>query len=177
MMKKIIIILITIVLIFLILPIIKIDKNNKLMFISYSEDISKYEDYTCYHESVSYLEKKDISIKKFNIKKFLMFYLFSLEYEKGNLCDTEYLLEESYIIKFINEAEIIDNSSNIDIKKLVEGKKAIVGNTRYIGNDYEAFINYKLDGKEEIMYIFYQDDLLIIQVGNPDETTKFIAYK
>lgn len=177
MMKKIIIVLITIVLIFLILPIIKIDKNNKLMFISYSEDISKYEDYTCYHESVSYLEKKDISIKKFNIKKFLMFYLFSLEYEKGNLCDTEYLLEESYITKFINEAEIIDNSSNIDIKKLVEGKKAIVGNTRYIGNDYEAFINYKLDGKEEIMYIFYQDDLLIIQVGNPDEKTKFIAYK
>ena len=39
----------------------------------------------------------------------------------------------------------------------IEGKKAIVGNTRYIGNDYEAFINYKLDGKEEIMYIFYQD--------------------
>jgi len=94
--KKVIICLIIITLILLIIPLIKIDKNNKLMFISYNDDISKYEDYTCYHESVSYLKEKDISIKKYNIKKFLIFYLFSLEYEKGNLCDTEYLLEESY---------------------------------------------------------------------------------
>jgi hypothetical protein len=147
------------------------------MFISYSDDISKYEDYTCYHESVSYLEKKDISIKKFNIRKFLIFYLFTLEYEKGNLCDTEYLLEESYITKFINEAEITYNSNNIDIKELIKGKTTIVSNTRYLGNDYETSIGYKLDGKYEIMYIFYVDDLLIIQVGSPDESTKFIAYK
>lgn len=177
-MKKIIIISsITVILFLLFLPIIKIDKNNKLMFISYSDDISKYEDYTCYHESVSYLEKKDISIKKFNIRKFLIFYLFTLEYEKGNLCDTEYLLEESYITKFINEAEITYNSNNIDIKELIKGKTAIVSNTRYLGNDYETSISYKLDGKYEIMYIFYVDDLLIIQVGSPDESTKFIAYK
>ena len=147
------------------------------MFISYSDDISKYEDYTCYHESISYLEKKDISIKKFNIKKFLIFYLFSLEYEKGNLCDNEYLLEESYIENFIENAQIMDNSNNINIEKLIESKTAIVGNTRYLGNDYETYINYKLDGKEEIMYIFYKDDLLVIQIGYPDETTKFIAYK
>lgn len=176
-MKKIIIFLIIIILVFLILPIIKIDKNNKLMFISYSDDISKYEDYTCYHESISYLEKKDISIKKFNIKKFLIFYLFSLEYEKGNLCDNEYLLEESYIENFIENAQIMDNSNNINIEKLIESKTAIVGNTRYLGNAYETYINYKLDGKEEIMYIFYKDDLLVIQIGYPDETTKFIAYK
>lgn len=176
-MKKIIILIITIILFLILLPHIKIYKDNKLMYISYSDDISEYEDNLCYHESVSYYEKKDISIKKIDYKKYFIFYLFTLEYEKGNLCNTEYLLEEEYIYNFINNAEIIDNENNIDIKKLIEGKTAIIGNKRYLGNDYEAYINYKLDNKEEVMYIFYVDDLLVIQVGYPDETTKFIAYK
>ena len=36
---------------------------------------------------------------------------------------------------------------------------------------------YKLDGRSEELYIFYLDDLLIIQVGNPDDGLKFIAYE
>lgn len=181
-MKKRIIIIISsiiflLVLILFLLPFIKIDTGSKLMYISYSDYINEYEDNLCYHESVSYYEKKDISITSIDIEKFLIFYLFNIEYEKGNLCDTEYLLEEEYIENFINNAEIIDNPENIDIESLIEGKTAIVGNTRYLGNDYETFIDYKIDGKDEVMYVFYEDDLLIIQVGYPDETTKFIAYK
>ena len=174
---SVIIFILIITLILIAIPFIKIDKGNKLIFISYSDDISKYETYTCYHESISYNEKKDISIKRFDIKKYFIFYLFTLEYEKGNLCSTEWQLEEEYITNFINNAELIENKNNLDIEKLIEGKKAIVRNTRYIDNDYNTSIIYKLDGKEDIMYIFYQDDLLILQVGSPDETTKFIAYK
>ena len=179
-MKKIVIIIsimIILLIVLLSLPYISINKDNKLIYISYSDNISKYEDYTCYHESVSYNEKKNISIVDININKYFIFYVISLEYKKGNLCETEYLLEESYIKDFIDRAEIIDNSKNINIKKLIEGKNPIIGNTKYLGNDYETSIEYKLDDKYEIMYIFYEDDLLIIQVGNPDETTKFIAYK
>jgi len=179
-MKKIVIIIsliIVLLILFLCLPYIPINKNNKLIYISYNGDISKYEDYTCYHENVSYNEKKNISIVDININKYFIFYIITLEYEKGNLCETEYLLEESYIKDFIEHAQIIDNSKNINLKKLIEGKKAIVGNTKYLGNDYETRIEYKLNDVEETMYIFYQDDLLIIQVGSPDESTKFIAYK
>ena len=179
-MKKIVIIisLIIILLIALLsLPYISINRGNKLIYISYNNDISKYEDYTCYHESVSYNKKKNISIVDINTNKYFIFYVISLEYKKGNLCESEYLLEESYIKNFIDRAEIIDNSKNISIEALIKGKKPIIGNIRYSGNDYQTSIEYKLDGKYEIMYIFYKDNLLIIQVGNPDETTKFIAYK
>lgn len=178
--KRIVIILIsTIILlsILFILPLIKIDKNNKLIFISYRDDISEFEDDFCYHESITYYKKRDISIKEFNIKKYFIFYLYSLEYEKGNLCETEWQLEEEYITNFINNAEITYNPSDINIEALIKDKTPVVSNTRYLGNDYETVINYKLDNKYEEMYIFYKDDLLIIQVGNPDETTKFIAYK
>ena len=175
--KKLIIFLIILLSILFLLPLIKIDKNNKLMFISYSDDISKFEDQLCYHESITYYKKRDISIKKFNIKKYFIFYLYILEYEKGNLCKTEWQLEEEHITNFINNAEIKDNEHNISIKDLIKDKTPVVSNIRYLGNDYEISISYKLDNKYEEMYIFYKDDLLIIQVGNPDETTKFIAYK
>ena len=163
--------------ILILLPLIKIDNGETLKFISYSDDISKYETYTCYHESVSYNQKEDISITSFGIKKHFIFYFFNLEYEKGNLCDTEWQLEEEYIKNFINNAEIIENKENIDVKSLIEGKTAIVSNTRYLNHDYDTSIVFKLNNKYDIMYIFYQDGLLILQVGSPDETTKFIAYK
>lgn len=159
------------------LPYISINKGNKLIYISYNEDFSNYEDYTCYHESVSYNKKKNISITDIDIKKYFIFYKITLKYEKGNLCESEYLLEEDYIKRFINEAEIISNPNNIDLKDLIKDKEAVVGNKRYFGNNYESYIEYKLDDKYETMYVFYEENLLIIQVGNPDETIKFIAYK
>ena len=179
--KKIIIVSIIflfIILLFILIPYIKIDTGSKIIHLKYNDYIDEeYEENMCYHESVSYVKSKDISINKINIEKKFIFYLFTLEYVKGNLCDSEYLLEESYIENFINNAEITYNSHNLDIEKLIEEKTPIVGNTRYTGNDYNTFINFKLNGRYEVMYIFYKDDLLIFQVGSPDETTKFIAYK
>lgn len=179
--KKIIIvgiIILFIILLFILISQIKIDTGSKIMYLKYNDYLDEeYEDNMCYHESVSYVKSKDISVNKISIEKKFIFYLFTLEYVEGNLCDTEYVLEESYIKNFINNAEITYNSHNLDIKKLIEGKTAMVSNTRYTGNEYNTFINYKLDGRYEIMYIFYKDDLLVLQVGYPDESTKFIAYK
>jgi hypothetical protein len=100
-----------------------------------------------------------------------------MEYEEGNYCDTQFVLEEDYIRDFLARAEIEENVNNLDIAKLIEGKEAIVGNTRYLGNDYENAIFYVLDGKYEELYVFYVDDLLVIQVGSPDESPKYIAYR
>lgn len=178
--KKIIIfmfIILVIVIILLTLPLITIDNNNKIMYLSFKEDFSKYEEVTCYDDGMSYYKEKDITIKNINIEKKFIYYLTTLEYVDGNLCASEFIMEEDYMDKFLSRAEILSNEKNIDIKKLIEGKTPILKNKRYNGNDYEISIEYKLDGKEEIMYIFYQDNLLVIQVGLSDEGPKFIAYR
>ena len=179
--KKVLIVLVTVVLlisfILVVLPNIVIYDDNEVTFISYSDDISRFGDVGCYDESYYYYEDLDISIYNFEVEKKGFLYFITLEYEEGNICETEYVLEESYIKKFLSDAVIEENNNNIDLEKLISNKKAIIGNTKYFGNEYDNAIYYTLDGKENVMYIFYVDDLLVIQVGYSDEGPKFIAYK
>lgn len=158
-------------------PNIEFKKNNKLYYFTYSDNTDEWDMNLCYDESYSYNEKRDISVSGWEYKKFLFFKLFILDYKEGNVCATEYLLEDSYVKRVINEAEIIDNSNNINLEELIKGKEAIVGNTKYYSKDEKIELYYILDGKEEEMFIFYVDDLLVIQVGLSDEGPKFIAYK
>lgn len=161
----------------IIYPFIEFTHNGKLIRLSYSDDLTKYEENASYDETFFYYEKRDISLKTFDIKKFLCFHVISMGYVNGNLADTQFLLEEKYIENFLENAKITENEKNIDLAKLIEGKTAIVDSKRYIGNDYETAIYYELDGKEDVMYIFYIDDLLVLQIGYSDEGPKFIAYK
>lgn len=168
----------------LIYPRLEFFKNDYFYITSYSkgwidsEDLEKLEQEMCYDESYSYYKNKDISIIKWEYNNFLFFRWFKIEYEEGNVCEAEYLLEESYIENFIKNAEIITNEDNVNLAKLIEGKTPIVGNTRYPWNDNYLYIEYKLDGKYMDMYISTNEDgLLVIQVGLSDEGPKFIAYK
>lgn len=161
----------------LIYPTVEIQTKDKLIAFRYSDDITEFESELSYNESYTYYAEKDISIKDYDFKHFLFFHVITMEYIEGNYCDTQFVLEEDYIKDFLERAEINYNDSNLDIAKLIEGKEAIIGNTRYLVNDYENAIFYVLDGKYEEMYVFYADDLLIIQVGSPDESPKYIAYK
>lgn len=158
-------------------PTIEIQTDNKLIAFRYSDDISEFETEVSHNESYFYYAERDISISGVDTKKFLFFYVLIMEYEEGNYCDTEFLLEEEYIEKFLNHATIEYNKDDLDIAQLIEGKTAIVGNTRYTGNDYKKSIDYILDGKHETLFVFYVDDLLVMQVGMPDEGPKFIAYQ
>lgn len=158
-------------------PMVEFYKGDKLYVFTYKEDWSEWEENMCYNESYSYNEERDISIHGWEFKEFLFFKWFVLDYKEGNVCDTEYLLEKEYIERVIKEAEIIDNEDNIDLEELIKGRNAIVGNKRYLGNEYDVGMTYKLDDKYEILYIFYLDDLLVIQVGNSDEGPKYIAYE
>lgn len=173
-MKKIIIV---IILLFIIYPFIEIKKENKIYKFSYSESYGEFEENLCYSESYSYNEKRDISIYNWDVKKFLFFKILVLEFKEGNVCETEYYLEHDYILNFIENAEIEENEWNIDVAKLIENKEPIESNTRYTGNEYDKSIYYKLDGKYEVMYIFNKDDLVIFQIGYSDEGPKYIAYK
>ena len=172
-----IVFVIIIIICLIIFPFVEIDTGDKIIKFSYSDDISKYEENPCYGENYFYNEEKDVSIYYFTFYEFLFFHVFVLEYEEGNICDSEYLLEEEYISNFLNNAVITSNSNNIDLGSLIIGKTPVVSNKKYYGNDYETFIEYELDEKYQIMYIFYVDDLLVIQVGLSDEGPKFIAYK
>lgn len=174
---SIIIVTVIVGLFLLIFPTVEIQKEDKLIAFRYTDDITEFESEISYNESYVYYADRDITITDFNFKKFLFFHVISMEYEEGNYCDTQFVLEEDYIRDFLERAEIEENVNNMDIATLIEGKEAIVGNTRYLGNDYENAIFYVLDGKHEELYVFYVDDLLVIQVGSPDEDPKYIAYK
>ena len=174
-------IVVTVVLVFalflIVYPLIELDTGTKLIRCSYTGDFSEYEKNQSYHELYCYYEKKDVSIRSFDVKNFLFFHTITMEYIKGDFRETQFLLPEAYVEKFLKEAKIIENPKNIQLAALIQGKEAIVGNKRYLGNDYENVIFYKLDGKYEEMYVFYIDELLVVQVGSPDELPKYIAYK
>ena len=183
-MKKKIFIFITILLIivlfisYLSLPLFEFRNDNKLYVFTRKESFGEFEENQCYGENVSYNKKRNISITSWDMKELpLGIYMLTLEYEDGNLCDYEYILEEEYILSVIEKAEITDNSSNINLEELIFGREAVVGNKRYLGNEYDRAMYYILDGRYEVLYIFYVDDLLVIQVGYPDEGPRFIAYK
>lgn len=176
-MKVILIVVVLLAIALIIYPNIKIDTGDRLIVCNYTGDFSEYEQNQSYNEVYCYNEEHDVSIYTFDVKNFLFFHVISMEYVEGDVRETEFILEESYITNFLENAEIKYNDNNIDLAKLIEGKDAIVGNTRYLGNDYTNGIFYVLDGKHEEMYVFYVEDLLVIQVGSPDELPKFIAYK
>lgn len=158
-------------------PFIEIDNGKKLIICSYSDDISEFEENPSYNELYFYNEERDISVKTFDFKKFLFFHIIELGYIKGDARKTEFVLDEAYINDWIENAVITDNSDNIDLKKLIGDKTAVVGNKRYTTDDSKSAVFFELHGKEDEMYIFYVDDLLVIQVGSPDESPKYIAYK
>ena len=158
-------------------PFIKIDTGNKLIICNFDGDFSEYDINHSYNEIYCYNEERDISIKNFEVNNFLFFYTVSMDYIKGDFRKMQFVLPESYIEDFLNNAEIIENENNIQLASLIEGKTAVISDKKYSGNDYTNMIFYKLNGKEEEMSIFTVGDLLVIQVGSPDELPKFIAYK
>jgi len=158
-------------------PRIEFKKDGKLYVCSFSDDFSRFEENASYNEIYFYNEKHDVSLKTFDVKNFLCFYLFTFEYEEGDMRESMFMLEEEYIDYWLKNAKITDNSENLDIAALIKGKKAIVSNKRYHGNEYDKAIFYELDGKYDEMYVFECDGLTVIQVGSPDECPKYIAYK
>lgn len=165
-------------------PNIEFYSNNHLYMMSYvknfedSEDFKELEQETCYDESYSYNKKRDISITNWEYKKILFFKWFKVSYKEGNVCATEYLLEESYIKYFLENAQIKENEDKIDLSKLIEGKQAIVANKRYPWNDNHSYIGYVLDGNYMEMFISTtKDGMIVIQVGLSDEGPKYIVYK
>ena len=60
-------------------------------------------------------KKRNISIKNWEYNNFLFFKWFKINYQDGNICATEFLLKESYIKNFLENAQIKSNDDNIDL--------------------------------------------------------------
>lgn len=176
---KIIILTIAIVItsLLIVFPFIEIDTGEQLICCSYTGDFSKYDKNHSYNELYCYSEEHDISISNFDVNNFLFFYTITMDYIEGDFRESQFVLPETYITNFIENAEIKENTNKINIAELIENKTAIVGNTQYSGNDYTNGIFYYLDGKHEELYVFKHNNLIVIQVGSPDELPKYIAYK
>lgn len=178
---SIIIITLTVLLIY---PKIEFYKDGYLYMMGYSSPFDKSEDFEeleqemCYDESYSYNKKRNISINGWDYKGFLFFKWFKIKYVEGNVCETEFVLEESYIEHFLKNAIIDEESDIVDLANLIKNKEAIIANKRYPWNDNYKWIGYTLDDEYKDMFISYNEEgLLIIQVGLGDEGPKFIAYK
>ena len=164
--------------VYFIYPTIEFTKDNKLYVMTFKEDWLEWEENMCYDESYSYNKKRDISIYDWKLKARGPFKYFILEFKKGNVCASEYILEEEYIERVIKEAKIVENKDGVKLSKLIKNKEAIVGNTRYPWNDNHHYIGYELDGEYKEMYVSKNEEgLLIIQINNSDEGPKYIAYK
>ena len=161
---------------------IKITNGDEIRYISLNSDVIRDEDniQTCYDDGVIYDYNKDISITSFEYKKVLFLYFHTIKFEDGNICELEYYIDEEEILNIINNGEIVNNEDNVDLKNLIKDKKAIVGNKKYIPLDWDKDTNlilYKIDGEYKEIIIFYIDNLLVIEIGLPDEGPKYIAYE
>lgn len=164
---------------FLIYPHIEFQKNGHLIACRYSDDISEFEDEVSLDECYTYDADRDITITGFDFHKILCFYVLILDYEEGNLIETQYILEEDYIRDFLKNAVIEENPNQVDLAALIEGKTAVVSNTRYVPQDDDTYaaIFYTLHEEYQVMFVYESNGLLVIQVGYPDEGPKYIAYQ
>ena len=166
-------------------PSIEFKKNNKLYLFGYGTDELKTSDFKelesdimCYDESYIYNLRRNISIKGWEFKNILFFNYFVIDYVDGFKCANEFVAEEGFIDNFLNNAKIIENNDNVDLRELIKGKKQIESNKRYPWSDDASSIYYELDGEENEMHIYTNEEgLLIIQVGNCDEGPKYLVYK
>ena len=158
---------------------IKITSGNEIRYISLNVDISWIEEdsVTCYDDGYTYLKKKDISIKNIDIKKVGFLYYHTLKFEKGNVCDYEFYIEEKDFLYMITKGEIVENEDKLDLPKMIKGKEAIVGNTRYPWEDNHKYVGLNINGEYKEIYVTERDGLVVIQIGNSDEGPKYIAYK
>lgn len=166
-----------VILILFVYPQIEFKKDGKFYACRLSEVFSEFEENASYNELYFYNEKHDVSLRNFEVKNFLFFYLFSFDYIEGDFRETQFMLEETYIEHWLKNAVIEENSANINIAEIIENKTAIVSNKKYSGNKYDQSITYVLDGKSETLYVFDIEGLTVIQVGSPDECPKYIAYQ
>ncbi|MBR3786664.1 MAG: hypothetical protein IKJ77_09675 [Firmicutes bacterium] len=171
----------------LIYPHITIQTEDKLIACRYSDDISGFETEVSPDENYTYWAERDVTWSGFHFRKFGPFYVLVFDIEEGNTIASKYVLDQEYLDAFLAEAaiDVVEKDykeirlTTDDVVAMIAGKTPLKNGGRYTCPDYDAAttIYYTLHGKENVMYIYETDGLLVIQVGYPDEGPKYIAYE
>ncbi len=173
--------------VFIIYPKITIQSEDQIIACRFSDDPSQFETEVSADENYVYWAERDVTWSGFDVKKLGPFYVIYLETEPGNTIASKYALDPGYMDQFLSKAVIdvvekdykeIDFTLS-DVKALLDGKTPVQGDGKYTCPDYDAAyrIYYHLGDEENVMYLYEIGDLLIVQVGYPDEGPKFIAYE
>ena len=171
----------------LIYPHIIIQSGDLIIACRYSDDISQFETEVSADENYVYWEEKDVTWSGFDVKKFGPFHLIYLETEPGNTIASKYALDPGYMDQFLANAviDVVEKDYNEvdftvdDVEAILADKSPVDSGDKYTCPDYDTAyrIYYTLVEEETIMYLYEVDDLLVVQVGYPDEGPKYIAYR
>lgn len=177
-MKKYVGIALVVIMLLMCYPFLEISINNKLYVFNYFSDYTEWEENTCYDDSFSYNEKRDISISDIKLKNILFFKWFEIIYTEGNMCEEEYVIEEKRFLDIVNKGIIINNDDKVDILSLIKNKQIMKENKKYNWLDDYKYISYKYNSEVVEIYVTERENnTIIFQIGNSDENPKFIAYK
>jgi hypothetical protein len=169
-----------------------------LPFSDISNYISKYIENlpSCYDEGLFYDEDIDITFSKYSVVKKGFYNEIEINYDKGNLCEDEFVLESDWFSNFeanavISEAYIskcedgtCDSKaiSDIEVTTIFNSIKDIdtirIENTKNIGNNdiYEVSIYYKQEEKLYVMSIFKYNYYLAFKVIDENDHGKNALY-
>ena len=130
---------------------LKFTVDNEIRFVSLdSSDGSLWTEKNsvmCYDEGITYLKDRDISITNIDFKKVGFLWYHKFTFEKVNLCDYEFYIEEKDFLYMITKGEVIENESQIDLSSMIKGKEAVVGNKMYPWEENYKYVGIEIDGK------------------------------
>lgn len=182
------------------------DRNNTVAFITIKsvEDIrSEMSSYiesleSCYDESYFYDEVNKVTIKSFDIEEGKLFNTYKIDYDLNNLCENEYVLGNSWLNEFKDNAEIAEitvtecidkcNSKNINdlnlenlLNYLSEDDYQRIENKNNINFDstsgYYVTAYYTIEDMDYMMYVFSYENNLAIKIIDSNDYPKNALYQ
>lgn len=142
---------------------------------------------SCYDESVFYDSKNDISITKYKINKNSFFNEITIKYDKGNLCATEYVLDDDYLVMFDNikviDSYIYKNNKKKEFNKLINLVLDINLFNRVTKNEvsnyddgYKIEVNYTYEEKGYSMMVYNSDRYLVVEIVDNNDAHRYAYY-
>ncbi len=153
---------------------------------------------SCYDESYFYDKGNNVTISKYEVEDKGSINEIYLSYKKGNYCENEFVLDDNWMIEFLNNSTITeikaDNNVTLkyDINLNIEDVKNAMneflssnytrannkGKITDEENDFLVKIYYTLNSKSYELSIFdYEEEYIAFVVVDPNDAQKNAIYK
>lgn len=152
---------------------------------------------TCYDESYFYDSDLNITIFKYYVEDEKPFNKIYLDYQFGNYCKNEYILDKDWISEFQDKAKLSEikletcefgkcEERDVDQKYIddlmnymlaYEREELTVNIGVKVDTKYVTSVYYSLNNKSYMLNIFEYDDYLAFKIINQDDQQKNAIYK